>query len=295
MPVTQKERASPSLPPLGDGVALDEWTTGHRRCPSVEGDAWATGVALAPMSDGVTLDRWDGAPNDTEPSSYYGGAPYDYVFRLANRFHDVVHVVEQLLCNGFTQSQLTSVVDLCPATTPCPLDYYGTKKLIRDLSLPIENIDACNNGCILYWKDDIDLDCSKFRGEARYKLTRERNPNHKKTLYAILTPRLQRFYASATAEQITWHANHHTEEESMCHSSYVESWSHFDRAYPDFAAEPVRLGLCTDGFTPHGQIVRIHIGSLYSTPPGSCRGKGGGSYAPTDGQKQTGHGYFREQ
>ncbi|KAL0423626.1 UNVERIFIED_CONTAM: hypothetical protein Sradi_0897400 [Sesamum radiatum] len=56
----------------------------------------------------------------------------------------------------------------------------------------------------LYWKDDIDLDCCKFRGEARYKLTRERNPNHKKTPYAILTPRLQRFYASeVTAEQIT--------------------------------------------------------------------------------------------
>ncbi|KAL0448009.1 UNVERIFIED_CONTAM: hypothetical protein Slati_1928800 [Sesamum latifolium] len=86
--------------------------------------------------------------------------------------------------------------------------------------------------------------------------TRERNPNRKKTPYAILnylplTPRLQRLYASkATAEQMTWYANHQTEEGSMCHPSDAKPWRHFDRIYPNFAAEPrnVRLGLCTDGF-----------------------------------------------
>ncbi|KAL0443969.1 UNVERIFIED_CONTAM: hypothetical protein Slati_2119600 [Sesamum latifolium] len=62
-----------------------------------------------------------------------------------------------------------------------PVDYYNTKKLIKDLDLPMEKIDACKNGCMLYWKDDIDLDYCKFYGEARYKTTRERNPNHKKT------------------------------------------------------------------------------------------------------------------
>ncbi|KAL0453018.1 UNVERIFIED_CONTAM: hypothetical protein Slati_1279900 [Sesamum latifolium] len=60
------------------------------------------------------------------------------------------------------------------------------KKLIRDLGLPFEKIDACNNDCMLYWKDDIDLDYLKFYGEARYKPSRERSPNRKKTLYAIL-------------------------------------------------------------------------------------------------------------
>ncbi|KAL0448023.1 UNVERIFIED_CONTAM: hypothetical protein Slati_1930200 [Sesamum latifolium] len=55
------------------------------------------------------------------------------------------------------------------------VDYYNTKKLIKDLGLPIEKIDACKNGCILYWKDNIDLDYCKFYGQARYKPTRERN------------------------------------------------------------------------------------------------------------------------
>ncbi|KAL0402325.1 UNVERIFIED_CONTAM: hypothetical protein Slati_4262400 [Sesamum latifolium] len=61
------------------------------------------------------------------------------------------------------------------------------KKLIKDLGLPMEKIDACKNGCMLYWKDDIDLDYCKFCGRARYKPTRVRNPNHKKTPYAVLT------------------------------------------------------------------------------------------------------------
>ncbi|KAK4397956.1 hypothetical protein Sango_1271100 [Sesamum angolense] len=82
---------------------------------------------------------------------------------------------------------------------------------------------------IACWKDDIDLDYYKFCGEARYKLTRERNPNHTKTSYAVLrylpiTPRLQRLYAlQATAEQMTWHANHQTEKGSMRHPSNVEA------------------------------------------------------------------------
>ncbi|KAL0387449.1 UNVERIFIED_CONTAM: hypothetical protein Sradi_2626700 [Sesamum radiatum] len=50
----------------------------------------------------------------------------------------------------------------------------------------MEKIYACKNDCMLYWKDNIDLDYCNFCGEARYKPTRERNPNRKKTQYAIL-------------------------------------------------------------------------------------------------------------
>ncbi|KAL0395434.1 UNVERIFIED_CONTAM: hypothetical protein Slati_4509600 [Sesamum latifolium] len=97
----------------------------------------------------------------------------------------------------------------------------------------MKKIDACKNGCMLYWKDDIHMDYYKFYGEARYKPTRERNPNRKKTPCAVLrylsiTPGLQRLYASqVTAEQMTWHANHQTGERSMCHPSDAKAWRHF--------------------------------------------------------------------
>ncbi|KAL0417046.1 UNVERIFIED_CONTAM: hypothetical protein Slati_3536500 [Sesamum latifolium] len=136
----------------------------------------------------------------------------------------------------------------------------------------MEKIDACKNGCMLYWKDDIDLDYCKFCGEARYKPTRECNPNRKKTPYAVLrylpiTPRLQRLYASqVTAEQMTWQANHQMEEGSMCHPSDTEALMHFDRTHPDFAAEPrnVRLGLCTGGFAPHGMRSHVFLLARYT-------------------------------
>ncbi|KAL0409462.1 UNVERIFIED_CONTAM: hypothetical protein Sradi_1880600 [Sesamum radiatum] len=101
---------------------------------------------------------------------------------------------------------------------------------------------------MLYWKDDIDLDYCMFCGEARYKSTRERNPNRKKTPYVILwylslTPRLKTLYASeATAKHMTRRANHQMEEGSMCHLSNTDAWSHFDRTYIDFAVEPRNVG-----------------------------------------------------
>ncbi|KAL0401779.1 UNVERIFIED_CONTAM: hypothetical protein Slati_4207800 [Sesamum latifolium] len=117
-----------------------------------------------------------------------------------DRFHDVVHAAEQPLWNRCTQSQL-GANDILPRDHTFPLDYYNTKKLIKDLSELMEKIDACRNDCMLYWKDDIDLDYCKLCRKARYQPTRERNPNRKKTPYAILrylplTPRLQRLYAS---------------------------------------------------------------------------------------------------
>ncbi|KAL0294030.1 UNVERIFIED_CONTAM: hypothetical protein Sradi_6907200, partial [Sesamum radiatum] len=76
--------------------------------------------------------------------------------------------------------------DLLPRDHTLPPDYYSTKKLIRDLGLPIEKIHACKNGCMLYWKDDIGLEYCKFCGDPRYKPTKDQNPQRKKSPYAIL-------------------------------------------------------------------------------------------------------------
>ncbi|KAL0282281.1 UNVERIFIED_CONTAM: hypothetical protein Sangu_2958500 [Sesamum angustifolium] len=67
-----------------------------------------------------------------------------------------------------------------------PGDYFSTKKVIKDLGLPVEKIDACNNGCMLYWKDDVALEYCKFCEDARYKPFRERDLCRKKSPYAIL-------------------------------------------------------------------------------------------------------------
>ncbi|KAL0342514.1 UNVERIFIED_CONTAM: hypothetical protein Scaly_1914000 [Sesamum calycinum] len=122
--------------------------------------------------DGAPDDVTRSCPTDVRPSSYYGRGPYDMFFCQANWF-DVVHAAEQRY--GTVAPNLNWHLLLS-----C------TKKLIRDLGVPVEKIDACKRGCMLYWKDEIDLDYFKFCGEARYKPMREQNPNRKKTSYAIL-------------------------------------------------------------------------------------------------------------
>ncbi|XP_060197804.1 uncharacterized protein LOC132626819 [Lycium barbarum] len=74
--------------------------------------------------------------------------------------------------------------------------YYQTKKLVRSLGLPVEKIDCCNSGCMLYWGDDEDLTSCKFCGYERYKCrvgSRKRKlVPYKKIYYFPLIPRLRR-------------------------------------------------------------------------------------------------------
>ncbi|KAL0324619.1 UNVERIFIED_CONTAM: hypothetical protein Scaly_2429000 [Sesamum calycinum] len=93
------------------------------------------------------------------------------------------------------------------------LDYYSMKKLIKDLGLPVEKIDTCKNGCMLYWKDDIDLDYYKFYGDASY-------------------PSPAKVALEAAVEQMMWHANHQMEGGIYVSPFDEEVWRHFDRHIP---------------------------------------------------------------
>lgn len=85
-------------------------------------------------------------------------------------------------------------------------------------------------------------------------------------------------YASqATAKHMTWHATHETKNGVLCYPSNAEAWKHFDKTYPSFAEESrnVRLGLCADGLSPHGQYGKTFscwpvIVIPYNLPSGMC-------------------------
>ena len=63
----------------------------------------------------------------------------------------------------------------------------------------------------------------------------------------------------------------------MTHPCHGQAWQMFDNSFPDFAAEArnVRIGLCTDGFTPWGfsgksySIWPVMI-VVYNLPPWLC-------------------------
>nr|XP_027186018.1 uncharacterized protein LOC113784049 [Cicer arietinum] len=136
------------------------------------------------------------------------------------------------------------LVDVCPFKDSLPKKIYQAKKLVTMLGLKSEKIDCCVKRCMLYYKDNsADIKC-RFFNEPRY------------------VPRKPGIG-------------------SLRHPSDGEAWNHFDAKYPNFANEPrnVRLGLCSDGFTPYIQVSSSPyscwpvVVTPYNLPPEMCMTK----------------------
>ncbi|CAH9118200.1 unnamed protein product [Cuscuta europaea] len=235
----------------------------------------------------------------------------DDISYLADHFQNVLQVADQPLyegCNEGSQLQFVSEVmsiksdfnvpqdevnrwlelfgRYLPRDNTVPRNYYETKKLVAELGLPVVKIDACPNGCMLFWKNDKKLEVCTFCGEKRYTYDAYQDCQSKRQKrtaisvlrYLPLTPRLQRLYASRqTAESMIWHSTHESIGNLMGHPSDSEAWKHIDNLYPDFASDPrnVRLALCSDGFATHGQYGASYscwpvILTTYNLPPGMC-------------------------
>jgi hypothetical protein len=78
-----------------------------------------------------------------------------------------------------------------------------------------------------------------------------------------------------------WHRENIKPPNVLRHPSDGKAWKHFDNVYPDFArdARNVRLGLCSDGFTPYIQASSSPyscwpiIVTPYNLPPEMCMTK----------------------
>ncbi|XP_056688736.1 uncharacterized protein [Spinacia oleracea] len=156
--------------------------------------------------------------------------------------------------------------DAIPNNNQMGRTFNSTKKVLHGLELPHERIHTCPKGCLLFWKADAQLDKCRVCGSDRYRKTsRGKLVPAKVMIYFPITPRLQRLYATKNvSKDMTWHAKNPRVQNTFAHPSDSEAWKHLDATFPDFALEPrnVRLGLCTDGFSPHGKF-----GSQYSCWP----------------------------
>nr|XP_028960059.1 uncharacterized protein LOC114825491 [Malus domestica] len=179
----------------------------------------------------------------------------------------VVKLYQSKLLYGMSDAVFGSVLALIrehfPMCETLPPNLYYTKKIIRALGLDYQNIDACRNNCMLFWKEHVNaIVCAKC-GASRYK---QRKGNSgtiqctkvpKKVLrYFPIGPRLQRLYMSRyTAESMIWHSEIRTDDGVLRHPADSPAWKHLDNTYPDFASEcrNVRLGLASDGFNPFGK------------------------------------------
>ncbi|XP_060189787.1 uncharacterized protein LOC132618798 [Lycium barbarum] len=176
-------------------------------------------------------------------------------------------------------SMIKLVGELVSPEFDIPKSYYEAKRLVSKLGLSYDRIHYCPNGCMLFYKQDVDLNECKICGHARYKRTPSGKTVPIKAMhYLPIIPRLKRLFASpSSAPHMRWHSENRRPPGVMCHPSDGEAWKHFDRTYPDFASESrnIRLGLCADGFTPYSVSAAPYscwpvFLTPYNLPPEMC-------------------------
>lgn len=191
----------------------------------------------------------------------------------------VVKLLNLKITNGLSDKAFTDLLQLLrmamPSGNKIPENAYKADKMIKDLKLKCQKIDACRNDCILYWGDnEFEVSCPTC-GVSRYKTatieqlrTRTSRVPAKVLRYFPITDRLKRLYSVGwVAKEMRWHSTGASKPGTMRHPVDSAVWKQVDSKYPDFSAEPrnVRLGLATDGFNPFGTL-----GTQYSSWPVMC-------------------------
>nr|XP_009629161.1 uncharacterized protein LOC104119378 [Nicotiana tomentosiformis] len=154
------------------------------------------------------------------------------------------------LYEGSMHSKLSIVVRLLQIKSDSSISQSGMNSIIglmnefnhfSKLGRSSERIHCCENGCMLFYKDDASLENKKICNKPRYKDAT--NDKKKKTPvkamhYLPLIPKLKRLYTSmSSAPHMRWHYENRRPDGVLCHPSDGEAWKHFDRVFPDFANE----------------------------------------------------------
>jgi hypothetical protein len=149
-----------------------------------------------------------------------------------------------------------------------------------------EKIDACNDKCMLFYKEHKDeMKCLKC-GKSRFiEVINEDGEKvmmkvaHKKLRYMSLMFWMKRLFISKkTARHMRWHKEGVREnDEVMMHPSDSEAWKALDEFDEDFTRDAwnMRIGLVTDEFSPYNMRVVSHscwpiFAITYNLPPALC-------------------------
>ncbi|XP_074299204.1 uncharacterized protein LOC141630256 [Silene latifolia] len=125
--------------------------------------------------------------------------------------------------------------DALPRDNVMTRTFYNAKKLLKALQLPYQKIHCCEEGCMLFWNEDVSLEKCKKCGKDRYKPKPASGKSipHKFLIYLPLGPRLQRLYATRNiAEAIRWHDQNPRVQGTFAHPSDSEAWKHLDKMFP---------------------------------------------------------------
>ncbi|XP_042515263.1 uncharacterized protein LOC122089606 [Macadamia integrifolia] len=222
----------------------------------------------------IEADKFERLIEDSKKELYPGCMKFTRLSFILRLYHI------KCLCN-MTDKALSMLLDLLrealPEPNTLPKNMYETKKIIKDLGLNCNKIDACPNDCMLFWKGaEKATSCYKC-GASRYSSKGKKFPA--KTLrHFPLIPRLQRLYISSkTSFNMRWHHEERTKDQRLRHPADSQAWKEFDRLHQLFSEEPrnIRLGLASDGFNPYKHMRSTHnvwpvVVMPYNFPPWMC-------------------------
>ena len=85
----------------------------------------------------------------------------------------IVHLYHMKRLIGWTNKLFTMLLqfllNFLPSDAKLPKDCYETKKIIKDLGLSYDNIHACPKNCILYWKENANLETCPNCNRSKWK------------------------------------------------------------------------------------------------------------------------------
>jgi hypothetical protein len=211
----------------------------------------------------------------------------------ATKISFIVRLFQIKCMFGLSNSALEAILHLFSLVLPkvhcIPNTLDKVRKVVRDLGLDYQKIDACVNDCMLFQKSYANLSKCPTCGESRWKVTNDEEASGSASTkkhspckilrYFPVIPRLQRLYMmESTSSLMRWHKRDGlVSDEKMCHPADSRAWNHVDNLYPEFASVPRngRLGLASDGFNPFGMLNVTYttwhvILILYNLSPWLC-------------------------
>jgi hypothetical protein len=175
----------------------------------------------------------------------------------------LVRLLHTKLLGGWSDKSFNLLLDLLKDAYPesaIPKNFNEAKKLVKCLGLGYINIHACENDCILFWKENSNANscpkcnASRWKSERKYADGKRVHKSPKKVLrYFPVKKRFQRLFACSRIAALTrWHAEQRTQDDFLRHPADSPLWKDFDEKHPDFAKDSrnIRLALTTDGFNP---------------------------------------------
>ncbi|XP_076937171.1 uncharacterized protein LOC143604642 [Bidens hawaiensis] len=142
---------------------------------------------------------------------------------------------------GWSDSSFDTLLDALKSVLPIdntiPSSIYEAKKLLKGVGLQYEKIHACENDCVLFWKEHKDSSHCPTCGASRWKNNTKNVPS-KVLWYFPPIPRFQRMFSSPViAHDLTWHARGRVNNGKITHPRDFPAWKLVDNTWKEFGKE----------------------------------------------------------